>query len=357
MDEDERFCPGPLPGGQPDFDPALDLELAEYTAWLDRETAAGRDTGPGPWGPEDEDEPEDPADPAEAWEVWRPRFGQGDEADVLPPGPHLAGLTEEAVLDLGRLSDDELTGVLQATRRQVAREQYKQVLVTAGGPGDPARDGTARQHTPAPVPAQVNLIIPVGTLLGWSTAPAQAGPWGLLDADETRTVTDAAASHPLTRWCATLTGPDGTALAHACARGPHPHLLSGLPPQPPPEKLAGLLRRLNLAFTPVARGTCDHTQAEDHYTPSRQLRHLVRARTGTCDAPGCPAQALNADLDHTIPWPDGPTGQGNLAPRCRTHHRAKQAPDWQVDQMAPGVTRWTLPSGRTRTTTPTRYDT
>ena len=74
-------------------------------------------------------------------------------------------------------------------------------------------------------------------------------------------------------------------------------------------------------------------------------------------APGCLAPALNADLDHTIPWPDGPTDQRNLAPRCRAHHRAKQTPDWQADQLAPGVTRWTLPSGRTRITTPTRYDT
>ncbi|HEX9040238.1 MAG TPA: HNH endonuclease signature motif containing protein [Trebonia sp.] len=65
---------------------------------------------------------------------------------------------------------------------------------------------------------------------------------------------------------------------------------------------------------------------------------------------------MNADLDHTVPWPDGPTDQGNLAPRCRTHHRAKQAPDWTVEQLAPGVSRWTLPSGRTHVTTPTSYD-
>jgi hypothetical protein len=48
--------------------------------------------------------------------------------------------------------------------------------------------------------------------------------------------------------------------------------------------------------------------------------------------------------------------QCNLAPRCRTHHRAKQAPDWTVEQLAPGVTRWTLPSGRRHITTPTRHD-
>ena len=209
---------------------------------------------------------------------------------------------------------------------------------------------------PLPMPALINLIVPAGTLLGWSSAPAEAGPWGLLDRDETRTIVNAATRHPRTRWCVTLTAPDGTAVAHACARGRYPLLLSDLAPQPPPARLAELLRRLNLTFTPVANGTCDHAEAEEHYTPSRKLKHLIRARTATCDAPGCQAQALNTDLDHTIPWPDGPTDQCNLAPRCRTHHRAKQAPDWKVAQPAPGVTRWTLPSGRTLTT-PTRYDT
>ena len=91
--------------------------------------------------------------------------------------------------------------------------------------------------------------------------------------------------------------------------------------------------------------------------PSRKLRHLVRARSATCDAPGCQNPAVSTDLDHTLAWPGGPTSQSNLAPRCRTHHRAKQAPDWRVEQLAPGVTRWTLPSGRSHVTTPTRYDT
>jgi hypothetical protein len=228
-----------------------------------------------------------------------------------------------------------------------------------------ASGGNAAAARPAPLPALINLTIPVGTLLGWSTAVAQAGAWGLLDRDETRTVTEAAARHPRTRWCATLTAPDGTALAHGCARGQHPRLLDNLEPQPPPrdpaphpppQQLIELLRRLGLAFTPIARASCDHAQAEEHYTPSRGLRHLIRARSSTCDAPGCQSQATGTDLDHTLPWPAGPTDQCNLAPRCRTHHRAKQAPDWKVDQVAPGVTRWTLPSGRTHVTTPARYD-
>ena len=166
---------------------------------------------------------------------------------------------------------------------------------------------------PAPVPALINLLVPAATLLGLSAAPAQAGAWGLLDAADTRALATAAAAHPATRWCVTLTGPDGTAVAHGCARGPRPRLLDDLAPQPPPApspapppqpphaQLAELLRRLNITLTPIARGTSDHAAAEDGYVPSRKLRHLVRARTATCDAPGCHNPAATADLDHTVP--------------------------------------------------------
>src|SRR3984957_13644279 len=123
MDEYDQSCLGPLPTDLPDLDP----EWAEYVAWVDRDMAGAIDGKP-EFLASGEDEPEEDL---ESWASWRPGFGQGGEADVLPPGPFLVGLTEEAVADLDRLSDSELTGVLQATRRQVAREQYKQVLVTA----------------------------------------------------------------------------------------------------------------------------------------------------------------------------------------------------------------------------------
>ena len=554
---------GPLPGGLGEIDP----EWAQYVAQVDRETILRADD----WEP-----------PEHEQAAALPRFWQDGAADRLPPGPPLSALTEQAISDLGCLSDDELVGVLLAARRQAVREQYKQVLVTAefgrrrqaafadaaargvpaawrpgGFPGEelaielvttradaghriddaidlagrlpatlagmaagaidedraglialctrsltdadaahadqvlahaapglrveqlarkaaalemklnPAGAAARKEHArrqaqrvearreasgnaslagremstadalaskacidalatrlrdsgqvpgtldqlrvlaftdltqgrnplgritgpaseppapgspgpgcqpspgrdpgpgpanppaphPAPLPALVNLIIPAGTLLGWDTAPAQAGPWGLLDRDDTKTAGGAAARHPRTRWCVTLTAPDGTAIAHACARGPRPRLLDDLQPHPPPDQLTELIRRLSLTFTPVTRDPADHDPAEPGHAPSRALRHLVRARTATCDAPGCHAPAVNADLDHTVPWPDGPTSQANLAPRCRTHHRAKQAPDWNVHQPAPGITRWTLPSGRTHTTTPTSYDT
>jgi hypothetical protein len=121
-------------------------------------------------------------------------------------------------------------------------------------------------------------------------------------------------------------------------------------------RLAAFLRGLNVTLQPIAKDGCEHAAAEFRYTPSRKLAHLVRARTATCDAPGCAAQAVHADLDHTVPYPDGPTDQCNLGPKCRRHHKAKQAPGWKAEQPQPGVARWTLPSGRIHATRPTVYD-
>ncbi len=78
------------------------------------------------------------------------------------------------------------------------------------------------------------------------------------------------------------------------------------------------MRGLNIALEPIAKATCDHWHAEDRYTPSRKLQHLVRALTVTCTAPGCQAQAIHADLDHTNPYPQGPTDECNLGPTHTT---------------------------------------
>jgi hypothetical protein len=66
-----------------------------------------------------------------AGELGRPLFAQDGAADVMAPSPFLAALTEQAVADVAALSDSELVGVLRASQRLVAREQYKQVLAAA----------------------------------------------------------------------------------------------------------------------------------------------------------------------------------------------------------------------------------
>jgi hypothetical protein len=191
-------------------------------------------------------------------------------------------------------------------------------------------------------------------------------------------IKQAPSRHPRSRWCVTITGPDGTAIAHGCARGRHPWTPEPRPgPEPGPggrdgpahdrgsspgpdagqtAQLADLLRRLGVTFRPIARGPCDHKHQEDRYTPSRALKHLVRARTATCSAPGCGAQAINCDLDHTRPYPAGITCECDLAPACRRHHKCKQAPGWKLEQPEPGLMRWTTPAGRSYTTRPAVYD-
>jgi hypothetical protein len=124
----------PLPGLLPGCAVDADAEWAQYVAWLDREAAAGRE--PEPW-PGEEAEPWDkgPADPDLDDQVpagpRRPMFAQDGAADVMRPSPFLAALTEQAVSDMAGLSDAELVGVLRASKRQVAREQYKQALTAA----------------------------------------------------------------------------------------------------------------------------------------------------------------------------------------------------------------------------------
>ncbi len=275
---------------------------------------------------------------------------------------------------LGQLRALALTDLTQG-RNPLDRIKHPHEATNADHRNEPAdeteelrKHGPGRPADPAPLPALINLLVPAGTALGWGTAPAQAAGWGLLDAEETQTILQAAARHPRTRWCFTLTAPDGTAIAHACAKGKHPWQ----PPGPPgreqrrdpggtttPQQatqLADLLRGFAVTFEPVARDTCDHRHAEDRYVPSRKLRHLLHARNQTCTAPACNAQAVFSDLDHTAPYPDGPTDQCNLNPKCRRHHRTKQAPGWKSAQPAPDTVTWTTPSGRIHTTTPTVYD-
>jgi hypothetical protein len=217
---------------------------------------------------------------------------------------------------------------------------------------------------PAPFPALINLTVPAGTAYGWSTAPGEAGGWGLTDAGDTRRLLQAASAHPRTRWSVTLLAPDGTAAAHGRARGshrwippPHGERTRDGPDARQAAALAGFLRALNITVTPIAKGRCDHASQETRYTPSRKLQHLIRARTATCTASGCGAQAVHCDLDHTIAYPAGITCQCDLAPACRRHHRCKQAPGWRLAQPEPGVMHWTTPAGRSHTTRPTVYET
>jgi Domain of unknown function (DUF222) len=218
----------------------------------------------------------------------------------------------------------------------------------ASWPGGPTRrpgtagDGAVGRHASEPErPAgSIHLTMPVSTWLGGGE-PGEVPGYGPVDADTSRELAGFLAADPATRWCLTLTGPDGRAVAHGCARrGP----AAG---EPVLTWAAGLRERLLV----LESGTCRHARQSAGYVPPPRLRHLVMVRQRRCAFPGCRRPARHCDLDHTIPHDQGGrTCECNLAPLCRRHHRAKQAPGWHLTQDQPGVMTWRPPSGREYTT-------
>jgi Domain of unknown function (DUF222) len=198
--------------------------------------------------------------------------------------------------------------------------------------------------------ARVNLTASLATVFGVAEVPGNLTGFGPLDPALTRDLATRAAAHPASRWCLTITGDHGHAIAHAC--------LPGQPFTPGdragPLALAG--RKITITLRPVTTGPCGHDTEEARYQPSRALQHLVAARTNTCVIRGCRSPAARCDLDHTVPYDQGGrTCECNLAPLCRHHHRAKQAHGWRLEQPEPGVFTWSTPSGRVYTTGPTEH--
>ncbi|GLZ35238.1 hypothetical protein Lesp02_74250 [Lentzea sp. NBRC 105346] len=82
------------------------------------------------------------------------------------------------------------------------------------------------------------------------------------------------------------------------------------------------------------------------YRPPEHLRRFLWARDQTCRQPGCMMPAQRCELDHTVPYPDGPTAACNLCPFCKHHHRLKHKSNWAVTQPIPGRFIFKAPSGK-----------
>ncbi len=186
----------------------------------------------------------------------------------------------------------------------------------------------------------INLTLPMTTWAGLATTPGEVAGHGPADAvtcTELAKMTRGAA-----RWCLTLTGPGGRAVAHACARRP----------PPPGPGVITWATDLGDKLCRLETGTCSHDRQSGRYIPPPRLAHLIRVRQRTCSFPGCRRAALRCDIDHTVPFGHGGiTCECNLAPLCRRHHRAKQAPRWLLEQTQPGLMTWNLPHGRAYQTT------
>jgi hypothetical protein len=248
-----------------------------------------------------------------------------------------------------------------------------------GAPGEPAGPTAApansrvAQPSPGafpsfagPLAGSVNLTMPLATWLGLTDSPGHAAGFGPLDASDSRALGQALAARPDTKWCLTVTGPDGQPVAHGCARArPSPRrrrrAASGSRDRPavgsrdgPGEQAQDAVWTFTL--TRLDRSECDHTWETPAYEPSAGLRHLVRIRHLTCMFPGCRRPAAQCDADHTLAYDRG--GRSclcNLAPLCRHHHQTKQTRGWALQQATPGILTWTSPSGRRYTVRPGGY--
>ncbi|HEY9303291.1 MAG TPA: HNH endonuclease signature motif containing protein [Mycobacterium sp.] len=95
------------------------------------------------------------------------------------------------------------------------------------------------------------------------------------------------------------------------------------------------------------------TDPEPGYRPSAALAEFVRLRDVTCRFPGCDEPAEVCDIDHTVPYPLGPTHPSNCKLLCRYHHLLKTFwTAWHDVQLPDGTVQWTSPTGHRYTTKP-----
>src|SRR5580658_9954931 len=303
-----------------------------------------------------------------AWVLWldadalrrRARRARADaRVETWPEGSGNASISGRELSAAEVIAADaRLTAIAKALKQAGAPgglDELRAAVFTASLTGrDPwALLPASEQDSPAaPGPGlsgltgSVHLTMPLATWLGESDVPGEAAGYGPLDAYTSRDLADQLAGGPRTRWCLTLTGPDGRAVGHACLRRP--------PARGSPGTGSGSWPPLKIHW--LERGPCTHRRETKAYRPGKLLRHLIVIRHRTCGAPGCRRPAQHCDLDHTIPFDQGGrTCECGLAPACRRHHQVKQAPGWHLDQPRPGHLTWTTPSGRTYTTQPDTY--
>nr|WP_231955804.1 HNH endonuclease signature motif containing protein [Occultella aeris] len=172
---------------------------------------------------------------------------------------------------------------------------------------------------PASEPEPTQAVPPSGTVLHRYPISSSAGRRARVDV-----------TMPIT----TLLG--GDAPAYVTALGPIPAKDSRA------YAAQATLRRL---LTDPASGTILDVGTTT-YTPPVGLADHVRQRNQICVAPGCSQPAIDSELDHTVPYPAGPTAAHNLGPLCKRHHLLKTHARYRLVQPTPGVFEWTTPTGQ-----------
>lgn len=160
-----------------------------------------------------------------------------------------------------------------------------------------------RLRDPRPGRAQVNVSVPIQTLLGVSDDPGQTLSGLPIPASLARRI----AVDPDSTWYRLLTDQAGN--------------------------MVELSTRAYAASDPLWRAIC--------------------TRDRTCPFPCCNGSALAGDTDHThTAAAGGPTSYPNSGRPCRAHHHVRHSRGFGLSQPAPGVFTWTFPTGHSYTTRP-----
>ena len=175
--------------------------------------------------------------------------------------------------------------------------------VADGARGEPGAMSPGAEAAPGPVVStEIHVTIPIDSLAGISDTPAVVNGFGVIPADVARRL---AAGD--TRWRHILVSSSSGAVLDVGSRS---------------------------------------------YRPPAALERHVRLRDGTCRLPGCLVPSADCDLDHLVPFPEGPTSADNLHALCRRHHRLKHEAGWTLESMPDAGLRWTSPHGVVATTRP-----
>jgi hypothetical protein len=302
--------------------------VVHVVAHPDTITAATNESAPAPT-----DSPRPPTDPADTGD--EPADPSGESADTVEPADTVAPAAEPA---------DPAAESVEPIGESVEP-------ATPDGPGRPAAAGhceAAAAFWPAPVlpidprtecePAIARPVVaPADPAAGPLTVPLAQCHSGIalpvIDASNLK-----------------VGGPPATPVPPSCPAPPAFVIGGGILPAP---LLAATLDR---ATVREVRHPGIDAPPEPRYTPSRQLADFVRCRDLTCRWPGCDKPSYQCDLDHTVPYPVGPTHASNVKCLCRFHHLLKTfycgEGGWCERQLPDGTLIFTSPTGHTYTTHP-----
>ena len=223
----------------------------------------------------------------------------------LPDGMAELGMLGPAALVHGAF--DRLTEMAKTVQEQSVQEQSAAkdprtlgqtradlalgLLLTGAPAGHDTPGGLL-----AAITANVSITVPVTTLMGRGTTPAELNGCIPIDPDTARRLAGAASG-----WDRLLTHPITGALL-----------------------------------------------AVDRYRPGADLKRHLRARDQRCRFPTCGYPPQDCDIDHHHDAAlGGPTTVENLGHLCRRHHVLKHHSPWHVEPLADGLYAWTSPTGQT----------